>query len=48
MLLILYGLCGLALGFIVGHEFGWERRSLMFHGQTISVKAFIRKKIIGD
>lgn len=47
MLIILYGVCGTLLGFIVGYEFAWEKRSLMQHGKQINVKAFIRRLIIG-
>ncbi len=48
MLYILYGLCGLLLGFIIGHDYGWDRHGLAAHGKEISLKAFIKKRILGD
>jgi len=47
MLLLLYSLCGLALGFIVGYSYGWERRSLTQHGKDIDPVAFFRRLLFG-
>jgi len=46
-LLALYSLCGVALGFIVGYHYAWEKRSLLQHGKTIDNMAFIRRLLFG-
>lgn len=46
-LLTLYATCGIMIGFIVGHEYGWEKRSLMIHGKTLDFKIFIRRLMFG-
>jgi len=47
MLYILIGLSGILLGFIIGHEYGWTKHSLMIHGKTINNRSFIRRLLFG-
>ena len=47
MLLVLYSVCGVLLGFIVGYQYAWEKRSLLQHDKKIDNWAFIRRLLFG-
>lgn len=48
LLTILYGLCGLSLGFIIGYWYGFDTHALLSHGKLIDNWAWFKRRIIGD
>jgi len=47
VLLVLYSVCGVLLGFIVGYQYAWEKRSLLQFGKQIDNWTFIRRLLSG-
>lgn len=43
MLITLYSLCGILLGFIIGYKYAWTKHSLLVHGKKIDNKTFLRR-----
>jgi len=46
MLLTLYTLCGLALGFIVGYHYGFDTMAMRQHGKKLDPIKWLKRRII--
>lgn len=46
MLLTLYTLCGLALGFIIGYHYGFDTLAMRHHGKHLDFKIWIKRRLL--
>lgn len=46
MLITLYALCGLAVGFIVGYWYGFDTRSMQQHGRTLDTWTWVKRRLL--
>jgi len=46
LLLTLYALCGLALGFIVGYWYGFDTMAMRLHGKHLSLRQWFKRRIL--
>lgn len=46
MLITLYSLCGLALGFIVGYWYGFDTMAMRQHGKQLDTWTWIKRRIL--
>jgi len=47
MLLTLYTLCGLTIGFIIGYHYGFDTMAMRVHGKHLDMKTWIRRLLHG-
>jgi len=47
MLLTLYTLCGLTIGFIIGYHYGFDTMAMRVHGKKLNPKNWIRRLLRG-
>jgi len=45
LLLTLYALCGLALGFIVGYWYGFDTMAMRQHGKKLDFMTWLRRRL---
>ena len=46
MLLTLYTLCGLAVGFIIGYHYGFDTLAMRQHGKQLDFATWLRRRLL--
>lgn len=46
MLITLYTLCGLTIGFIFGYWYGFDTMAMRQHGKKLSFRMWLRRRLL--